>query len=138
MKKILFLLFSFVVVAVFIARQQMAQTSETTTTTTGPMPINPPLTTGVHSVDSPRAVYPPRSVDSPRPVSATRFRIFPSVQIKPELPLTEPIRIEIGSEIATSVEIKRVSGAEIKIVAPAATQILTSSSEARALPADSP
>src|SRR6266446_4096487 len=49
----------------------------------------------------------------------------PTVNIQPAMPVTQPIRIEVGRDIAKSVEIKQVPGNEIKILPPAATVIYT-------------
>src|SRR6266446_5119081 len=49
----------------------------------------------------------------------------PAINIQPAMPMTQPIRIEVGRDIAKSVEIKQVPGNEIKVLPPAATVIYT-------------
>jgi hypothetical protein len=48
-----------------------------------------------------------------------------AVQIQPAVPVTQPIRIEVGRDIAKSVEVKQVPGNEIKVLPPPATVIYT-------------
>lgn len=56
---------------------------------------------------------------------AQQYRPAPAIQIQPTGPLTEPIRIEVGRDIAKSVEIKQVPGNEIKVLPPPAAVIYT-------------
>src|SRR5437667_3348561 len=48
-----------------------------------------------------------------------------AVRIEPVAPVTQPIRIEVGKDIAKSVEIKQVPGNEIKVLSSTATVIHT-------------
>jgi hypothetical protein len=57
--------------------------------------------------------------------TAQQYRTAPVVQIQPVVPVTQPIRIEVGQDIAKSVEIKQVPGNEIKVLPPPATIIYT-------------
>jgi hypothetical protein len=56
---------------------------------------------------------------------AQQYGTAPAVQIQPVVPVTQPIRIEVGQNIAKSVEIKQVPGNEIKVLSPPATVIYT-------------
>jgi hypothetical protein len=99
-KKILFLLFSLLIGPAFIA---LAQESE------------------VKSVKPPSTTYEYSGVKDVKP---------PTINIQPAMPVTQPIRIEVGHDIAKSVEIKQVPGNEIKVLPPAATVIYTPPPEA--------
>jgi hypothetical protein len=57
--------------------------------------------------------------------TAQQYRTAPAIQIQPAVPVTQPIRIEVGQNIAKSVEIKQVPGSEIKVLPPPATVIYT-------------
>jgi hypothetical protein len=56
---------------------------------------------------------------------AQQYRSAPAVQIQPAVPVTQTIRLEVGQNIAKSVEIKQVLGNEIKVLPPPATVIYT-------------
>jgi len=56
---------------------------------------------------------------------AQQYETAPAVHIQPAVPVTQTIRIEVGQNIAKSVEIKQVPGNEIKVVPPPATVIYT-------------
>ena len=58
-------------------------------------------------------------------VTAQQYRTAPAVQIQPVVPVTQPIRIEVGQNIAKSVEVIQVPGNEIKVLPPPATVIYT-------------
>jgi hypothetical protein len=131
MKNTLFLLTIIVAVSVFVAQREIAQTTRMGPRAMPPQPVNPPQQINPPAQSgSVTTVYPPEAVH------AARVRPSPSIQIRPELPLTEPIRIEVGEDIAASVEIRRVSGAEIRVVAAVATHIRTSG--LRVVSAESP
>jgi hypothetical protein len=57
--------------------------------------------------------------------TAQQYGTAPAVQIQPAVPVTQTIRIEVGQNIAKSVEIKQVPGNEIKVLSPPATVIYT-------------
>jgi hypothetical protein len=57
--------------------------------------------------------------------TAQQYRTAPAVQIQPVVPVTQTIRIEVGQNIAKSVEVIQVPGNEIKVLPPPATVIYT-------------
>jgi hypothetical protein len=65
-------------------------------------------------------------------IAQRAVEVAPTIRIEPVAPLTQPIQIEVGKDIAKSVEIKQVAGNEIKIRdLPSAAVVVTPTPEAR-------
>jgi len=58
---------------------------------------------------------------------AQQYRAAPAIQIQPVVPVTQTIRIEVGQNIAKSVEVIQVPGNDITVLPPPATVIYTPS-----------